>query len=346
MKTKRYIVNPTVNIVSVDDDSTAIISSRKRFCIKGDKMSVAIQAILKHFNVPACFDDVMSSLSNKYSNASLTKLLGLMVDKEIVVDEQEASAITNMNPDLLGKVLFYTSGGKGLQETIKLLTPLNIGLIGTNQLVGNLLHEFESGSLIHNFHIAVTDSDIAIKPTNDYTQVSNYPLDIASAYIDNIVNASDIVIAAFNFHDNYLLEKINQACFEQGKKWLRVIVDGIIAEIGPLFIPDETCCYTCLQTRKSRNAVKDEYIFDNLLADKHHHESSCNKKSVFASFYPANNLAASITTAELMKHLTGMQCNINSQVISVNCQDFHMLTHYIFKDYQCPVCSKNGMVSL
>jgi len=105
MSATRYTVNPTIHIASVDDDSVAVVSSRKRFCIKGVGMARAVQHVLEHFHIPQSLDDIVAVLSGRYSNASLYKLLSFLICFVKVVSDK----IFNTFRSIFGE--FYKKSG-------------------------------------------------------------------------------------------------------------------------------------------------------------------------------------------------------------------------------------------
>ncbi len=51
-----------------------------------------------------------------------------------------------------------------------------------------------------------------------------------------------------------LLRDWNRQALAAGQPWLQVLAfDGRYAAIGPLYLPDETCCYECFRLRRSAN---------------------------------------------------------------------------------------------
>jgi bacteriocin biosynthesis cyclodehydratase domain-containing protein len=57
------------------------------------------------------------------------------------------------------------------------------------------------------------------------------------------------------------LQDWNEAALTAGSAWLQLLpYDGAVAAIGPLFIPNETCCYDCYRRRRASNIdYPDEY---------------------------------------------------------------------------------------
>lgn len=344
MSIEKYVVNISKHVVPVGADTVAIISSKKRFCIKGTNIAIVVQNILEYFREPVIFDDVIPILSNKYSAVSLKRMLDLLVDKDILINENESEVLLKHSEAFLEKNFFYTSGGKSLQKIIDELAPLHIGIIGTSQLVHCLLDDLSKSELLTNFHIGIIDREADAKIEQDGVSIVNYPLHSDSSNVQAIIKKSDFVIAASNHYDYYLFNQVNESCYKEGKKWISIAIDGLNAEIGPLFIPGETCCYSCLHTRRRQGMTSEDYIFDDLYMNKQFHERADENSMVFSSLYPLNSLSASIASAEIMKFLTGMKCNLLNQVLMVNCLDFHIQVDYIYKDYMCPICVQKDVV--
>jgi len=189
-------------------------------------------------------------------------------------------------------------------------------------LAESLSDSFTKGGLIQN-----------VSTLFSYEAKANENNELAS-----FVDSNDLIIVACDYQDHYTFGKVNELCHKAGKTWLRVMVDGIGAEIGPLFIPGETCCYACLRFRLFNNLSAEEYAFHNLYDSEVLNEKAKGSSLMFGSFYPVNQVASSVAYAEALKHLSGMNCGVVNQVVSVNCLSFHTETHYIFKDYQCKVC--------
>ena len=62
----------------------------------------------------------------------------------------------------------------------------------------------------------------------------------------------DLVVVAPSPAELPRLEAWNELALEQGTRWLQVLpANGRFAALGPLFVPDETCCRTCFQLRQA-----------------------------------------------------------------------------------------------
>ena len=124
MNKERYTVNITNDIRNIDSNTITIKSLRGRFQIKGDNISVAVRDILNCFKEPTKIDNVVSMLSKKYSVGSLQKMINFLVEKNILIDEYSSEVLQKYDKDFVDKTLYYTLGGKPLQEIVDELTPM------------------------------------------------------------------------------------------------------------------------------------------------------------------------------------------------------------------------------
>jgi bacteriocin biosynthesis cyclodehydratase domain-containing protein len=66
--------------------------------------------------------------------------------------------------------------------------------------------------------------------------------------------STQLVIAAPDPHELPELEAWNRRALKARQPWLQVLpFDGHMAAIGPLYVPDETCCYECFRRRRAAN---------------------------------------------------------------------------------------------
>jgi len=341
MQSGRYVVSMTQHVVPVNDNCIAVVSSMGRFNIKGTGMSIAIMSILEHFKTPTGFDDVISALSSNYSEASLIRLLDLLLNKGILIDEHESGAITKHDKAFLEKTFFYTLGGKSLLEIIKELASLSIGIISTSQMTDCLLNHLSDSKLLSNFHVYITDTQASTnsKVAKDIN-ITNHSL----CSFDTIVENSDLIITGFNYDNHYIFNQINELCFDKGKKWLRIVTEGANAEIGPLFVPGETCCYSCLRSRRRRNMTEEDYVFDDLFTGDKFYEKTKVNPIALSALHQLNSLSANIASSEAIKYLLNMKCNLLNQILTVSCLDFHSQKEYIYKNYMCPVCVRKDVM--
>ena len=347
MSAEKYIVNIAQDIVPINAESLAVKTiSGTPFFIRGANMTEAVQSILSCFKDAFTIDDVVSALSERYSVATLRKLLDFLVSKDILITKQDYDAMLGHDKEFLRKTFAYSLGETSLQDIKDKLALIHIGIIGSSTLVSCMTEYFSSGGLLTNFNIGVLEGaeKLAVCNTKDVA-VTIYHLDTNFSDINLIIDASDIVIIASDHQDHYLLEKVNKLCVQKNKKWLRVVIDCLSSEVGPLFIPGETCCYYCMRMRNWKYMSADDYTFDNIYAKQKTYEAGSIEEAIkFSSLYQLNPVSAGIACNELTKYLVGMRSNITSQVIMINGMDFQTQTAYVYKNYMCPVCAKEAVI--
>jgi len=220
------------HILQTDDNKVAVITPYERFCIKGTDIFAAIEEVLSCFNQPMHVDDVISNLSKKYSVATLEKIIDLLINKSLIITENDFNFYASHSDDFLTKTLGYGSWArsKALHEIIDQLNTLSVGIVGTSHVVSCIVDNLLKEGLLTKLNIGHTDK-------------TPYP------NINKIVESCDFIITASNYFDHYMFEQINQLCLKENKNWLRIVIDGMNAEIGPIFVPCKTSCYSCLKSR-------------------------------------------------------------------------------------------------
>ena len=210
------------------------------------------------FKTPTNYDEVIFLLQNKYSVDSLQKMLVFLIEKHILIDQEYYETLMKYDKDFLDKTFYYTNGGNVLYELVNRLNYVSVGIIGTNQIVNSLLNELINGGLINNFNIGLTEKNVSVHNENYKNVNISHFLDLTDIQsMDSFVCKSDFIIVASNFNDHYLFNQINELCVKKRRKWLRIFVDGNKSEVGPLFVPNETSCYSCLRFREITNMTQD-----------------------------------------------------------------------------------------
>jgi bacteriocin biosynthesis cyclodehydratase domain-containing protein len=110
-----------------------------------------------------------------------------------------------------------------------MLTKARVGLVGSGDLRDAILATVGS--------IGVGCITELSEPSTWATEAHGEP-----ASLDLIVACQDS--PAFTFFD-----AVNRACLASGIRWLRVAISGTSAQLGPMVVPNQTACYTCLDLR-------------------------------------------------------------------------------------------------
>ena len=334
----KYTLNPTIDLVTVDENMVYVAFPESGFYVKGPKIPDALQDISSFFSKSSSFDNAVLSLSNKYSEETLRSMLNYLRSKKILIEQNEADELLKFSKHFLEKNYVYTFGGSSLSELAEKFTSLNVAIVGTKLLTGCILQQFAENGLTKRFSIGLTDSGEKFDDIQN-VGVTYHNLLADSGSLSNIVDQSDIIIAAFNSRSHSLFDELNKLCLKMNKKWLRVFVDGFSAEVGPLFGIDGSSCYSCLSIRSRNNMNQTELAYFDLKSKEKAKEATQFSSVKRSSLFPLNQTASSIVHAEVMKYLTKVRCSLVGQVISIDGYNYSMEYHHMFKVYECPVCS-------
>jgi len=338
----RYGINITQKTIHMDENIVAVKTIKERFCIKGNAISVLINDVMEQFEQPSSVDYAISILSAKYNTELLNRVVSLLIEKTVLIKHDESITLIECDKTLLEKTIYYTLGDMTLDEVTRLMEKMKIGIIGTSQLIYSILDNMIGSELLNSFNIGVTNTNEGTSFCREDIEVTEFPLADNLEQLDTLIESSDFVIVASNYNDHYLFSKVNEICCGNNKRWLRVVVDGYKSEVGPIVIPNDTCCYECMRTRNKQNMSEDEYVFDNL----DQMQSKKRQPAEYNSMYPLYSIVSGISSAEIIKYYAGMKCNLLNQVIMIDCVDFRTQIDYIYKVYSCAVCGREDTIKV
>jgi bacteriocin biosynthesis cyclodehydratase domain-containing protein len=127
-----------------------------------------------------------------------------------------------------------------------------------------------------------------------------------------------------------MLADWNRQAVAVGQPWLQVLpFDGRYAAIGPLYVPDETCCYECFRLRRSANLDAGDEL--------------CLLEAAPAA-YPASPavhaLVAGIAATLVLEWLVLDDPRVPSAFYAVELLPVVGVgLHYVHRVPRCPVCS-------
>jgi ribosomal protein S12 methylthiotransferase accessory factor len=149
---------------------------------------------------------------------------------------------------------------------------------------------------------------------------------------------ADMAVVCTDMPRPDLCDLINKAALTANLPWLLVQADGRDGWLGPLFIPQETGCYTCLTKR--------------LLADSFHPETdkavlACAMKEPFKESLeflpPFIDMLAAMAALEIIRHLTALSppLTYKAQII-IDCVTGISRRDVLHRLPRCPSCSAAG----
>lgn len=119
--------------------------------------------------------------------------------------------------------------------------------------------------------------------------------------------------------------EFNKIALQEGLKWIPVTVSYSLARIGPLFIPNETACYKCMELRMAAAGIQPLTDTDKV-------------------FNLAFSLACKMIAMEVVKlyskSSSALKCNLINHLLNVNLLN---LSGELSKVYYVPTCLDCGV---
>lgn len=330
----KYVLNSLQSAVIADPNTVAIIIEQERFSIRGHNIALVLTDVLELFSVAKSEREALSLLSDKYSIVPLKKMLHFLIEKRVLIDEDDDIFKNEDNQALLG----YSDYDLDVQNVAEKIDSLTLGLIGSSELVNELFSNFSKSRLIKNYSIHTTDNAFV---SDTYSEGINIIYNENNPNIEDIgkvIENSDFIIACSDFYNHSLFQAVDKLCIDKNLNWLRLVVDGFNAEVGPLFSQYETACYSCLHSRNRYNMNQEQLLFDDLYLS----EKTLKKIPSLVTVSAFNTIAASTTCLEILRYFINGSCNLKNSVLMIDGRDFKTQIDTVWKDYTCPDCWKRS----
>lgn len=127
------------------------------------------------------------------------------------------------------------------------------------------------------------------------------------------------------------LAELNELALEHALPWLQVLpFDGRAASVGPLFIPQATCCHRCFQLRRaSTSGCRDEL---SALADV---------TAAYGVASPIAALLAGLGAMIALRWLSSRDARLPGRLWALELWPSPSLTeHVVYRVPRCPACSQ------
>jgi oxazoline/thiazoline synthase len=152
-----------------------------------------------------------------------------------------------------------------------------------------------------------------------------------------VVNSkADLTVVLVNDYLEAQLIEMNQRHLSDGTPWLLVQPSGIFPLVGPVFVPGESACWTCLAHRMQRNReVK------TLLGWR---QARCVAPSPLArNAFGQNGIA--LAAVEIARAIaTGLRTELRDHIISLDLLGSAIAKHYVARRPQCPACGDKKLI--
>jgi bacteriocin biosynthesis cyclodehydratase domain-containing protein len=141
---------------------------------------------------------------------------------------------------------------------------------------------------------------------------------------------ADLVVVTPGPREVAALDSWNRAALARRVRWLPVRpFDGRLAAVGPLVIPDESCCYECVLLRRRANVAYGEDL------------AQIEAAPLVATADPAFEALVHAVAAHLvLRWIAGHDRTVPGVLYAVELQPLPEITaHTVLRVPRCPVCS-------
>jgi ribosomal protein S12 methylthiotransferase accessory factor len=165
-------------------------------------------------------------------------------------------------------------------------------------------------------------------------KVDGAPLRLALAELGIIATdgeSADFEVVVTDDYQRAELEALNTAALQAGRPWLLIKPVGHELWIGPLFVPGETGCHSCLTSRLARNRPVHRFAAEkNEPAEPPAAARAGNPASIGA--------ACRLAAVEAAKFIAGAKDGLQGKVLSLDLRTWNAVRHELLKHPACPAC--------
>lgn len=150
------------------------------------------------------------------------------------------------------------------------------------------------------------------------------------AWAEDADGGPDFVVAAPDPGELPRLAELNALALRAGFPWLQILpFDGRYASIGPLFVPGETCCYSCFRLRQAANL---EYPLELRALER--------SEASYPTPSPLVSALAGLTTTLALHWLGCRDPSLPGVLHALELQPVCIVTrHLVYRVPRCPACS-------
>ena len=333
---QKLVFDSSVLVHDLDANKIFFKTSAGAFKLSGAGIVCASRMVIDSFKTAAFPNEVINSLSTRYDTVAIGNLIDFFVLRRVLITYDEFIELANFDLDFKERYMVFDSDSKKLPELYRELQTLKIGIIGTYQFVRCMLLHLEDDRMFGPIACLITDrEEIQAMELSRKAEVSCFGME-SEEQVRSFVDTCSFVICASSYETHALFRLVNTCCLEKKIRWLRVVIRDEQAEIGPLFIPGETCCYSCME-RRAIGAIDniDTHTFTMLetAGDEFHDYSLAT-----ASSYYLTLLTADITLYALIRFFAGLDQRLCGSVMTLFAESWKTSIEKIFRYSQCESC--------
>ncbi len=275
----------------------------------GDERIVVLTGPFAQKALPA----LLKSMDGKKTIAQLAEKLAPLLNEEEIEEAVEMMAERHLLQDgeeWPEELLYYSNFEIPLEELQKKLQEAKLLLIGPPPLTSPLADLFRAHG-------------IAVVREQTFSSLTE----------EELKNHSLLIYKEDRFSTQP--QQLNELCMKTKLPWLiSSTAPGTHAVVGPLFVPNETCCLACYLYRRQSNT---ENLVEFIAREKHLYEVGCQK--AFGSLPAHETLINSLTVIESLNHIIGHHnCHLYNECIFIDVTTAKSWREPVLRNPSCTIC--------
>ncbi|KFX06127.1 hypothetical protein KP22_09765 [Pectobacterium betavasculorum] len=266
------------------------------------------------------------------------ELLKKLLEKrflQLQTDEESTNQQLSVEP---AQEVFYWHFNQHQQQVASTLNQKYWLFVGINKLNKSLLQAMQREGL-QNYLIV---DDPMLRNIDFFDDKLQLSITFWQQQADRIVSEDQIfsgkydsqigfVIAASEFGSFFLLERWNEYAVRQGLTFYPALLQNMVGYAGPLVIPQESACLTCLKLRQNSHS--------NGFAERRITEQHAFAGQKVAAYHESMlQTLAAVARFDLVKFISNIQWEVGT-LCEVDLLAGNMTRRKLLKAPRCPVCS-------
>jgi len=148
---------------------------------------------------------------------------------------------------------------------------------------------------------------------------------------EDLLQTFGLVIVAPSARELHHLRPWNARALTGGIAWLQVLpFDGRFATIGPLYLPNETCCYECYALRRAANVTYPREFWEMQ-----------DTPAAYPSTMPFELALAGIATTMILRYALRGDASLLGRLYALEAgNDIALSDHTVYRVPRCPECAR------
>lgn len=297
-------------------------------------------------------ETIRKSRPNQSTEEEIDELLLLLLRKGYLVESANQSSAPLQSDSISakqrlfwGRKLGFTRTNAGAEEVETKLRQAKVLLVAEDLLGAttfDLMHRSGIG-FIEVFDIGADNNlEILVENAQDKDVICTYSkVDRLTESLERKASTADLLVTVTRNAPQSFFKTINRLSLDHQINWLRANETAVELEVGPLLLPFDSACYSCMELR-TRSI--DDHPIEEALYQKHLEgivEGDSKRLQGEALAFATGG--GSLITMEAIRALTMISEPVTLSAVVFNSFDGHTQRLPVKKIARCPDCYKGSV---